>query len=105
MSDHTILIDAIRSRFQVTFRYKPTDAEESTVRIVEPWIYGTKNGKESLYGYQISGGEVGPRRFDLRKVKHITLTGFNCEEHPDSMDMTKWDEVLAEWSPHDAEAA
>ena len=105
MSDHSNLIDAIQNRFQVTFRYKASDSEESTVRVVEPWVYGEKNGKESLYGYQVSGGKVGARRFDLRRVKNITLNGFTCEHHPDSIGLTKWDDIKAEWSPDDVAAA
>lgn len=93
------LIDAIENRLQVCFRYKGTDDPEATLRIVEPWIYGLKNGKESLYGYQLEGGEEGIRRFDLRRVKNVELTGAPCEHHPATADMTKWDTVYAQHLP------
>lgn len=102
MSDHTNLIDAIQNHLQVSFRYKATGEDEATLRVVEPWIYGTRNGKECVYGFQVEGGEVGPRRFDLRRVKTISLTGDMFEQHPSVNDVTKWDEIRAQWSPQKA---
>lgn len=94
-----ILIDAIKSRLQVTFRYKSNTESEATDRVVEPWIYGTRNGKPCLYGYQTSGGSgPGMKRFNLEKVKGIGLTGNFIENHPEGVsDVTKWDEIFAEW--------
>lgn len=99
---HPNLSDAIESRLTVCFRYHSENSseEEPTVRIVEPWIYGCKNGKESLYGYQLSGGEEGLRRFDMRRVKKVEFTGEKCEHHPtNNADVTKWDTVFAAWHP------
>jgi predicted DNA-binding transcriptional regulator YafY len=93
-----MLIDAIGSKLQVTFRYHSENSQEDepTVRIVEPWIYGSKNGKESLLGWQVSGGEAGIRRYDMRRVKHVELTGDHVENHPDKpAEPTKWDEIWA----------
>lgn len=96
---HPTLIDAIGSRLTVCFRYhsensSPDDAP--TERIVEPWIYGIKNGKESLYGFQVSGGEPGMRRFDMRRVKSVKLTGDRIENHPTKIeDVMKWDQIFA----------
>jgi predicted DNA-binding transcriptional regulator YafY len=95
---HPTLVDAIESRLTVCFRYhsENSSSEEPTERIVEPWIYGCKNGKESLYGYQVSGGESGMRRYDMRRVKSVKLTGERIEHHPEGeAHFTKWDEIYA----------
>lgn len=97
---HPTIVDAIESRLQVCFRYhsENSSADEPTERIVEPWIYGCKNGKESLYGYQVSGGDPGMRRFDMRRVKHVSLTGERIENHPEKAEVvTKWDHI---WASH-----
>ena len=100
MKDHkAVLTDAIDNRLQVCFRYRGSDETETTVRVVEPWVYGYRNGKECLYGYQVSGGMVGARRFDLRAVGSIEMTGDPCDKHPDSFDLTKWDVVHAKHMP------
>ena len=99
---HPVLVDAIENRLQVCFRYHSENSQEDapTERIVEPWIYGCKNGKESLYGFQAEGGELGMRRFDMRRVKSVKLTGEKSGYHPQHpADMTKWDHVFAEWHP------
>lgn len=96
--NHPVLVDAIQNHLQVCFRYHSENSavEEPTDRIVEPWIYGSKNGKESLYGYQVSGGEKGIRRYDMRRVKKVELTGDHNENHPDRPgDISKWDEIFA----------
>lgn len=96
--NHPTILDAIQNRLQVTFRYHSENSteEETTARIVEPWIYGCKNGKESLYGYQVGGDNPGMRRYDMRRVKHVELTGDHMENHPDrAADVTKWDDVFA----------
>jgi predicted DNA-binding transcriptional regulator YafY len=93
------LADAINSRLQVCFRYhsENTAEEETTERVVDPWIYGCKNGKESLYGFQVSGGDIGMRRFDLRRVKAVRLTGEFVGNHPEvEANITKWDEIFAQ---------
>jgi len=93
-----VIVDAVQNNLQITFRYgsKNTAVEETTDRIVEPWIYGSKNGKESLYGYQVSGGEVGLKRFDMRRVKHVKLTGEKIENHPSKAAVvSKWDSIFA----------
>jgi len=95
---HPSLVDAIENRLQVCFRYHSENSkeEESSERIVEPWTYGCKNGKESLYGYQVSGGEEGLRRFDMRRVKSVKLTGERIENHPTKIaDVMKWDAIFA----------
>lgn len=95
---HPTLIDAIENRLQVCFRYHSENSQEDepTERIVEPWIYGCKNGKESLYGYQVSGGEPGMRRFDMRRVKSVKLSGERIENHPTAgADVTKWETIWA----------
>jgi predicted DNA-binding transcriptional regulator YafY len=96
-----VLIDAIKRHQQVTFRYKSSADAEHTVRTVEPWIYGTRNGKECLYGYQAEGGGGGGiRRYNLERVKSVALNGQAIENHPEgSGDITKWDEIFAEWTP------
>lgn len=96
--NHPTLVDAIENRLQVTFRYhsENSTSEEPTDRVVEPWIYGCKNGKESLYGYQVSGGEVGLKRYDMRRVKVVKLTGERIENHPDKAAVvSKWDSIFA----------
>ena len=95
---HDVLVDAIKNRLQVTFRYRSNDEEEVTVRVVDPAIYGVRNGKACLYGYQISGGSSpGHRRFNLEKVKHVSLTGEHIENHNEvAADVTKWEEIHAE---------
>lgn len=99
--NHPVIVDAIENRLQVTFRYRSENTEEdesSSERIVEPWIYGIKNGKESLYGYQVDGGETGLRRFDMRRVKSVHLTGDPIENHPlQEAQLTKWDLVFADF--------
>lgn len=99
MSDpsHPQLVDAIENRLAVCFRYHSENSseDEPTERIVEPWIYGCKNGKESLYGYQVSGGEPGMRRFDMRRVKSVKLTGDRIENHPSGPIVSKWDSIWA----------
>ncbi len=100
MIDHEhSLVDAIDNRLRVSFRYKSSDEQWSTLRVVEPWVYGIKNSKESLYGYQLEGGDRGPKRFDLRRVKDIKLTGESSDVHPDKVDITKWDSIKAQWIP------
>lgn len=97
---HPAIVDAIESRLQVCFRYhsENSSTDEPTERIVEPWIYGSKNGKESLYGYQVSGGSPGMKRFDMRRVKHVNLNGEHIENHPPKVaDVTKWDNI---WASH-----
>jgi len=97
---HPTIVDAIESRLQVCFRYhsENSSTDEPTERIVEPWIYGCKNGKESLYGYQVSGGSPGMKRFDMRRVKHVSLTGEHIENHPpEEANVTKWDAI---WASH-----
>lgn len=97
---HPTIVDAIENRLQVCFRYHSENSqeEEPTERIVEPWIYGCKNGKESLYGFQVGGENPGMRRFDMRRVKTVKLTGERIENHPDrSADVTKWDSI---WASH-----
>ena len=101
---HPLLVDAIENRLQVCFRYHSENSTEDapTERIVEPWTYGCKNGKESLYGFQVSGGEQGMRRFDMRRVKSVKLTGERIENHPtDGVEPTKWDNV---WASHSSKA-
>lgn len=96
--NHPLLVDAIQSRLQVSFRYHSENSseEEPTERIVEPWIYGCKNGKESLYGFQISGGEPGMKRYDMRRVKSVKLTGDHNENHPNKEAIvSKWDSIFA----------
>lgn len=95
---HPQLVDAIQNRLQVGFRYHSENSalEEPTDIIVEPLIYGSKNGKESLYGYQVNGSQPGMRRFDLRRVKAVKLTGERMENHPSAASLTKWDMVFAE---------
>jgi predicted DNA-binding transcriptional regulator YafY len=98
---HPTLVDAIENRLQVSFRYHSENSQDETPsdRVVEPWIYGSKNGKESLYGYQVTGGEPGLRRFDMRRVKSVKLTGERVENHPDKVaDVTKWNEIFASTS-------
>lgn len=100
MTDHsTVLVDAIKNRLQVSFRYRSNDEVEASERVVEPWIYGKRNGKECLYGYAVSGGSgPGMKRFNLEKVKGISLNGNFIENHPEGVtDVTKWDEVIAAW--------
>ena len=95
---HPALVDAIENRLAVCFRYHSENSseDEPTERVVEPWIYGCKNGKESLYGYQVSGGEQGMRRFDMRRVKSVKLTGERIENHPtDDANITKWETIFA----------
>jgi len=95
---HSTLLDAIPNKLQVTFRYHSENSQqdEPTDRVVEPWIYGMKNGKESLLGWQVSGGEAGIRRYDMRRVKTVRLTGDHVDNHPDApADPTKWDEIFA----------
>ena len=90
---HPTLLDAIANGLQVTFRYHSENStvEEATDRIVEPWIYGTKN----LYGYQVDGGESGIRRFDMRRVKSVRLTGDHIQNIPTAKaDVTKWDKIF-----------
>ena len=102
--NHPQLVDAIESRLAVCFRYHSENSseEEPTERIVEPWTYGIKNGKESLYGFQVSGGEKGMRRFDMRRVKSVKLTGERIENHPDNgVESTKWDNI---WASHSSKA-
>jgi predicted DNA-binding transcriptional regulator YafY len=96
---HSVLIDAIQSRLQVTFRYRRSEETEGTERVVEPWIYGIRNGKKCLYGFSVSGGKgQGLRRFNLEKVKSMNLTGDHISNHPsDVNDVTKWDEIFAQW--------
>lgn len=98
---HPILIDAIQNRLQVRFRYRSENSVEedsSRERIVEPWIYGIKNGKESLYGFQIEGGNPGLKRFDMRRVKSVHLTGDPIENHPVAeAHVTKWDTTFADF--------
>ena len=95
---HETLVGAIDNRLQVTFRYHSENSaqEEASDRIVEPWIYGSKNGKESLYGYQVGGENPGLRRYDMRRVKSVKLTGEHIENHPTSQAaVTKWDKIFA----------
>ncbi len=100
-----VIVDAIKSRLRVTFRYKSSDEAEHTLRTIEPWIYGKRNGKECLYGYQVEGGSgQGVKRFNLERVKSVHLTADTIENHPSNAgDITKWDEIYAEW--HQAKAA
>lgn len=95
---HPTLVDAIRNKLQVSFRYHSENSQqdEPSERIVDPWIYGCKNGKESLYGYQSAGGSEGMKRFDMRRVKNVKLTGNHIENPPSSAaDVTKWDSIYA----------
>lgn len=95
---HPTLVDAIENRLQVSFRYHSENStiDEPTDRIVEPWIYGSKNGKESLYGYQVSGGSASLKRYDMRRVKSVKLTGEHIENHPDKAAVvSKWDYIFA----------
>ena len=98
---HPVLIDAIENRLQVRFRYRSENSVEedsSSERVVEPWIYGIKNGKESLYGYQVEGGSPGLKRFDMRRVKSVHLTGETIENHPvEEAQVTKWDVTFADF--------
>lgn len=99
---HPTLVDAIENRLAVCFRYRSENSseEEPTERVVEPWIYGCKNGKESLYGYQVSGGDTGMRRYDMRRVKSVKLTGERIENHPtDDANVTKWETIFAAAGP------
>jgi predicted DNA-binding transcriptional regulator YafY len=100
-----LIIDAIQNKLRITFRYRSGDEEEATVREVDPWVYGNRNDKECLYGYQVSGGTgQAIRRFNMERVKHVTLTGDVAEHRPDeAQDVTKWNEIYAEWA--DAKAA
>jgi predicted DNA-binding transcriptional regulator YafY len=100
---HPQLVDAIEHRLQVSFRYRSENSseEEPSERIVEPLIYGSKNGKESLYGYQVGGTKPGLRRYDLRRVKAVKLTGERIENHPSTRDnLTKWDLIYAGTADH-----
>lgn len=96
-----VIVDAIKRHQRVTFRYKSNDETDHTIRTIEPWIYGTRNGKECLYGYQVSGGSgPGMKRFNLERVKLVALTGDLIENHPEGNgDVTKWDEIYAQWEP------
>ena len=96
------IVDAIENRLQITFRYHSENSqeEEPTVRVVEPWVYGCKNGKESLYGFQVSGGSEGMKRYDMRRVKSVSLTGEHMENHPTAAaNVTKWDNIWASTGP------
>jgi predicted DNA-binding transcriptional regulator YafY len=107
-AQHPTIIDAIKNRLQVCFRYHSENSqeEEPTERIVEPWIYGCKNGKESLYGFQVGGENPGMRRYDMRRVKSVHLTGERMENHPDKVaDVTKWDSIWASTSTAESLAA
>lgn len=96
-----VIVDAIKSRLRITFRYRSNDEAEHSVRVVEPWIYGTRNGKEALYGYQVEGGSgPGMKRFNLERVKQVSLLADPIENHPENNgDVTKWDEIFAETGP------
>jgi predicted DNA-binding transcriptional regulator YafY len=96
---HTVLGHAIENRLRVQFKYKSTDEDVATLRMVEPWVYGYKNGKESLLGFQVEPMPM-TKRFDLRRVKHIELAGGECDQHPEQIDASKWDRVEARWIPH-----
>ena len=96
---HTALIYAIENRLRVKFKYKSTDEDVATLRMVEPWVYGYKNGKESLLGHQVEPEPL-IKRFDLRRVKHIEVDGGECSQHPQQIDASKWDRIEARWIPH-----
>jgi predicted DNA-binding transcriptional regulator YafY len=96
---HKVLTYAIENHLRVQFKYKSTDEDVATLRTVEPWIYGYKNNKESLLGCQVEP-TVEIKRFDLRRVKNIDVLETPSEQHPDQIDLTKWDFVHARWLPH-----
>lgn len=98
--DHSVIVEAIQGRMRISFNYRSSDETESSLRVVEPWIYGIRNGKSCLYGYQVEGGKPGMKRFNMERVKKVSLTGDPIENHPaEFADVTKWDIVHAEWRP------
>lgn len=96
---HSALTKAIEGRLRIQFKYKCTDDDVATLRTVEPWTYGYRNGKETLLGCQVEP-EVMTKRFDLRRVKNIEVMSETCDQHPAQIDMTKWDTVIAQRLPH-----
>jgi len=71
-------------------------------RVVEPHVYGRKNGVDQLLGYQIggtskSGGVPDWRRFDLPDVNGATATpsGFPGPRPYPSGKHTEWDTTYA----------
>lgn len=100
---HSVLIHAIENRLRVQFKYKGTDEEVATLRTVEPWVYGYRNGKEALLGYQVEPIAM-TRRYDLRRVKHIEIVDGPCENHPEQIDLSVWEFIHARHLPR-AEAA
>lgn len=98
LSNHNAIVEAIQDRRRVEFEYCSNGEDTATVRIVDPWVYGSRNGKESLVGYQVEGGSGSePRRFNLSKVKKIRVLDDKIENSPNAgPGVTKWEKIYAE---------
>lgn len=99
MKHHDLLKEAIASHKRIEFVYQSNTEETPTRRVVDPWIYGDRNGKPALFGYQVEGGSGSePRRFNVGKIHSLKITDNRAEHHPSqNADITKWNGIHAEW--------
>jgi hypothetical protein len=95
MSLERTIIDAIEDKKMLQFNY------HRYVRIVEPHVYGVKDGKKSLQAYQVggessSGGLPQWRRFFLDDLSDIeTLNdGFSGKRDYPSGIHSSFDEII-----------
>jgi predicted DNA-binding transcriptional regulator YafY len=97
MDLHSTIKEAIETSKRIQFTYQGNTDAEPSQRTVDPWIYGERNGKPALYGYQLEGGSgEGQRRFNLGKVEDLRITDVPMKElPPKSADVTKWDSIHA----------
>lgn len=100
MKFHEVLTEAISKRKRIEFTYQSNTEEQPTRRVVDPWIYGDRNGKPALFGFQVEGGSGGAcRRFNVDKIHGLKLTGQPAENRPDlNADVTKWNGIHAQWA-------
>lgn len=91
---HQDIFRAIRGRNLIEFNY------EGHHRVVEPHVYGCRNGMEQMLGFQIwgsssSGGLPDWRRFDLAGISGLIVLaeGFAHRKPEPSGTQGDWDEI------------
>jgi predicted DNA-binding transcriptional regulator YafY len=100
MKFHEVLTEAIDQRKRIEFTYQSNTEDAPTRRVVDPWIYGDRNGKPALFGYQVEGGSGSEcRRFNVGKIHSLRITDQPAQNRPESSaDITKWDGIHAQWA-------
>lgn len=95
-ANEAIIIDAIRQKVTITFRYRPTDMVD---RVVEPhalWVTEAENA--CLFCVQVVSetglGENAPKNLDPYQMSNIRLTGELFEVDP-AFKRDRYSNVLA----------